>query len=204
MVTKALALPTPVHKVVLLGNAGVGKSSLISQFVNHVFSFECKSTIGVDFKHTRVEVEEQPIDLQIWDTAGGERFQSLSGMFYRGADVCVLVYDVTSPESVEHLAAWATEFSLHAGPGRAYAVVGNKCDLDVSVDSEKVQQFCRMLSDSENREIPVFQTSALANTNVTALFEAVAAMATTVNASILDDRFSPTRMDSPRVKGCKC
>merc|ERR1712167_311499 len=81
-------------KVIILGDSGVGKTSLMNQYVNKKFSKQYKATIGADFLTKEVLIDDKLITMQIWDTAGQERFQSLGVAFYRGADCCVLVYDV--------------------------------------------------------------------------------------------------------------
>lgn len=77
-------------KVIILGDSGVGKTSLMNQYVNKKFSNQYKATIGADFLTKEVIVDDRVVTMQIWDTAGQERFQSLGVAFYRGADCCVL------------------------------------------------------------------------------------------------------------------
>lgn len=77
-------------KVIILGDSGVGKTSLMNQYVNKKFSNQYKATIGADFLTKEVQVDDRTVTMQIWDTAGQERFQSLGVAFYRGADCCVL------------------------------------------------------------------------------------------------------------------
>lgn len=82
-------------KVVILGDSGVGKTSLMNQYVNKKFTNQYKATIGADFLTKEVIVDDRVVTMQIWDTAGQERFQSLGVAFYRGADCCVLgTYEV--------------------------------------------------------------------------------------------------------------
>ncbi|CAN9235316.1 unnamed protein product [Alternaria alternata] len=83
-------------KVIILGDSGVGKTSLMNQYVNKKFSASYKATIGADFLTKEVLVDDRLVTMQLWDTAGQERFQSLGVAFYRGADCCVLVYDVNN------------------------------------------------------------------------------------------------------------
>ncbi|KAH1542689.1 hypothetical protein KXV74_009590 [Aspergillus fumigatus] len=99
-------------KVIILGDSGVGKTSLMNQYVNKKFSASYKATIGADFLTKEVLVD----DRLIWDTAGQERFQSLGVAFYRGADCCVLVYDVNNSKSFEALDSWRDEFLIQASP----------------------------------------------------------------------------------------
>lgn len=76
----------------------MGKTSLMNQYVNQKFSNQYKATIGADFLTKEIMLDDKLVTMQIWDTAGQERFQSLGVAFYRGADACVLVYDITNPK----------------------------------------------------------------------------------------------------------
>jgi len=93
-------------KVIILGDSGVGKTSLMNQYVNKKFSNQYKATIGADFLTKEVMVNDRLVTMQIWDTAGQERFQSLGVAFYRGADCCVLVYDVNVAKTFDNLDSW--------------------------------------------------------------------------------------------------
>ena len=84
-------------KIVILGDSGVGKTTLLQQYVHNKLNANTKPTIGADFSKKEVEVDGQTVTLQIWDTAGQEKFQSLGFAFYRGADCCALCYDLTNP-----------------------------------------------------------------------------------------------------------
>eukprot|EP00879_Flechtneria_rotunda_P010463 GHRR01010939.1.p1 GENE.GHRR01010939.1~~GHRR01010939.1.p1 ORF type:complete len:125 (+),score=31.91 GHRR01010939.1:67-441(+) len=99
-------------KVIILGDSGVGKTSLMNQYVQKKFSKEYKATIGADFLTKEIQIDDKLVTMQIWDTAGQERFQSLGVAFYRGADCCVLVYDVNSTKSFENLDTWRDEFLI--------------------------------------------------------------------------------------------
>jgi len=115
-----------------IGDSGVGKTSLMNQYVNKRFSSQYKATIGADFLTKEVMIDDKLVTLQIWDTAGQERFQSLGVAFYRGADACILVYDITAEKSFEQLNSWRDEFLNNANPrdpdNFAFIVVGNKVD----------------------------------------------------------------------------
>ncbi|XP_014633090.1 ras-related protein Rab7 isoform X3 [Glycine soja] len=121
-------------KVIILGDSGVGKTSLMNQYVNRKFSNQYKATIGADFLTKEVQFEDRLFTLQIWDTAGQERFQSLGVAFYRGADCCVLVYDVNVMKSFDNLNHWREEFLIQASPSDPenfpFVVLGNKIDVD--------------------------------------------------------------------------
>jgi Ras-related protein Rab-7A len=103
-------MPKKLLKVIILGDSGVGKTSLMNQFVNRKFNSQYKATIGADFLTKEISLTNTQVTMQIWDTAGQERFQSLGVAFYRGADCCVLVYDTCNLKSFETLDSWRDEF----------------------------------------------------------------------------------------------
>ena len=90
-------------KLLMIGDSGVGKTCLLLRYANDSFSPTFITTIGIDFKIKNIEVDGKRIKMQIWDTAGQERFQSLGMAFYRGADACVLVYNITNSKSFQKL-----------------------------------------------------------------------------------------------------
>ena len=92
----------------------------MNQYVNRKFSKQYKATIGADFLTKEVKIDDENlVTMQIWDTAGQERFQSLGVAFYRGADCCVLVYDVNNERSFQNLENWREEFLAQASPADA-------------------------------------------------------------------------------------
>ncbi|RMZ82443.1 hypothetical protein DV737_g2071, partial [Chaetothyriales sp. CBS 132003] len=162
-------------KVIILGDSGVGKTSLMNQYVNKKFWTTYKATIGADFLTKEVTVGDRIVTLQLWDTAGQERFQSLGVAFYRGADCCVLVYDVNSPKSFETLDSWRDEFLIQASPrdpdSFPFVVLGNKIDLG---DDRRMISQKRALTYCQSRQMPYFETSAKESVNVEQAFEVIA------------------------------
>ncbi|GAY57297.1 hypothetical protein CUMW_178350 [Citrus unshiu] len=164
-------------KVIILGDSGVGKTSLMNQYVNKKFSNQYKATIGADFLTKEVQFEDRLFTLQIWDTAGQERFQSLGVAFYRGADCCVLVYDVNSMKSFDNLNNWREEFLIQASPSDPdnfpFVVLGNKIDVDGGnsrvVSEKKARAWC-----ASKGNIPYFETSAKEGINVEEAFQCIA------------------------------
>ena len=124
-------------KVVLLGDAGVGKTSIISRYVTNTFSEVLMSTTGASFATKKLDIDsEHKIKFQIWDTAGQERFRSLAKIFYQNAAVAVLVYDITRRESFEKLKDfWIKELEENAPSDIILAIAANKSD---SYESEVV------------------------------------------------------------------
>jgi len=162
-------------KVILLGDSSVGKTSLMVQYVNKKFNNQYKATIGADFLTKEVMVEDRLVTMQIWDTAGQERFQSLGVAFYRGADCCVLVFDVTATKTFENLDCWREEFLIQAGPKNPedfpFIVLGNKIDKEDKrvISEKKALGWC-----AQKGNIPYFETSAKEGIKVEQAFQTIA------------------------------
>jgi len=116
-------------KLVLLGEAAVGKSSLVLRFVQNDFNENTSPTIGAAFLTQKCRLENRVVKFEIWDTAGQERFHSLAPMYYRNAQAAVVVYDITKASSLEKAKAWVKELQRQASPNIVIALVGNKLDL---------------------------------------------------------------------------
>jgi len=130
-------------KVIILGDSGVGKTSLMNKYVSDKFSKQYKATIGADFLTKEIEIDDKAVTLQIWDTAGQERFQSLGTSFYRGADCCIVVYSITDSRSFDNLEQWTDEFLAQAQPQNPeqfpFVCIGNKLDLESERQVERGQ-----------------------------------------------------------------
>ena len=119
-----------LFKILLIGNSGVGKSSILLKFATSSFSESYIQTIGVDFKTKTIEHEGKNYKLQVWDTAGQERFKSIMNAYYRGANAVIIVYDVTDKESFEGLNKHYDEASQNSSEKCVKIVVGNKTDIE--------------------------------------------------------------------------
>jgi Ras-related protein Rab-7A len=189
-------------KVIILGDSGVGKTSLMNQFVNKKFSNQYKATIGADFLTKEVVADDRLVTMQIWDTAGQERFQSLGVAFYRGADCCVLVYDVTNAKSFDALDSWRDEFLIQASPrdpeNFPFVLLGNKVDVDEGkrvVSQKKALAWCQ-----SKGNIPYFETSAKEAINVEQAFQTIAvnALKQETDVELYNDFPEPIRLDDRR------
>ncbi|KAF9499799.1 ras-domain-containing protein [Pleurotus eryngii] len=122
-------------KLVLLGEAAVGKSSVVLRFVSNEFQANKEPTIGAAFLTQKCRLEDHVLRYEIWDTAGQERFHSLAPMYYRNAQAAVVVYDVTKASSLEKAKSWVKELQRQANPNIVIALAGNKVDLVQSSSS---------------------------------------------------------------------
>ena len=157
--------------MVVIGDSSVGKTSLIQMFEHNKFSQSFKPTIGADFSNKEIIFEDRVVTLQIWDTAGQERFQSLGSSFYRGADCCVLVYDITNPVSFQNVSNWKSVFLTKSDPKEPetlpFLLLGNKLDMektDRKVSTQEVKSFC------EENNMLFYETSAKDNLNIEVAF----------------------------------
>ncbi|OBZ86152.1 putative Ras-related protein Rab7 [Choanephora cucurbitarum] len=169
-------MATGRKKVIILGDSGVGKTSLMNQYVNKKFSNQYKATIGADFLTKEVLVDDRLVTMQIWDTAGQERFQSLGVAFYRGADCCVLAYDVNNSRSFESLDQWRDEFLVQASPRDPdrfpFVLLGNKIDVEEGrrmITQKRAMSWCQ-----SKGNVPYFETSAKEAINVEQAFQTIA------------------------------
>ncbi|BES99855.1 RAB [Nesidiocoris tenuis] len=118
-------------KILIIGESGVGKSSLLLRFTEDKFNQDQSLTIGVDFKTKKLTTEGNTVRLAIWDTAGQERFRTLTPSYYRDAQGAILVYDVTSQPSFAKLDTWLSELDLYSTKNNIVKmVVGNKIDKE--------------------------------------------------------------------------
>jgi len=199
--TDAAATPKPSSsvKLVLLGEAAVGKSSLVLRFVNNDFQENKEPTIGAAFLTQKISLPSRIIKFEIWDTAGQERFASLAPMYYRNAQAALVVYDLTKPTSLVKAKHWVAELQRQASPGIVIALVGNKLDLcedagelpetDTAADAGTEDDAEAEATDSgDARKVPTreakayaeeesllfFETSAKTGKNVADVFTAIA------------------------------
>ncbi|GBG32223.1 Ras-related protein Rab-18 [Hondaea fermentalgiana] len=122
-----------LFKLLLIGDSGVGKSSILLQFTDGTFAADQNATCGVDFKVKMLQQGGKTIKATIWDTAGQERFRTLTSSYYRGAQGIILTYDVTRRDTFEHVNQWLEEVGKYTPGGTKDVIlvlVGNKVDLE--------------------------------------------------------------------------
>ncbi|XP_018496327.1 ras-related protein Rab-35 [Galendromus occidentalis] len=195
-----------LFKLLIIGDSGVGKSSLLLRFADNTFSGNYITTIGVDFKIRTIEVDGERVKLQIWDTAGQERFRTITSTYYRGTHGVIVVYDVTNGESFANVKRWLHEIDQNCDVVNRI-LVGNKNDDPQRkvVLTEDAQAF------ADRMNIELFETSAKDNFNVEEMFNAVTRMVLKTKKEELRDNLMTSKNDNVRLrknqkgkKGSKC
>ena len=150
-----------------MGDAGVGKSSIILRYTKNEFNSQMVSSIGVDFKAKDIIVNNKKVKLQLWDTAGHERFRTITTSYYRGAHGIATVFDLTNRESFEHVEKWLEEINKYAKENVMRFLIGNKSDLvnERQVSYEEVRALANKLN------IYYVETSAKNNVNISDFFQ---------------------------------
>ena len=134
----------PDCKVTLIGDSGVGKSSIIGRYISGIFRGDTLTTSGANYSQKIYQKNNQKVRLNIWDTAGQERFRSLGRNFYKDAYIICIIYDITNKQSFENIKQiWYPEIEKHGEKFKILAIVGNKCDLyeDEEVDEKDASDF---------------------------------------------------------------
>ena len=153
-------------KVIIVGDSGVGKTSIIGRYINK-FNENEKSTIGASFSNKISIIDKYKISFDIWDTAGQERYRSVSTIFYKEAYLCIFVFDITEPQSFENIKNyWYNIVIENASSKIILGIAGNKNDLyeKEKVKEKEVQKFCKEI------DALYFSTSALLNNTIDDMF----------------------------------
>lgn len=168
--------PTPggecdyIFKIIVIGDSGVGKSSLTVRLSEDVFYKDYASTIAIDFRMHQMTFMEKKIRLQIWDTAGQERFQSVATAFYRGANGVMVCFDLTHRASFSHLDQWMERVRQQALPGIPCILVG--CKLDEARAGRQVSRE-EAAAWAQQHNMGYIETSAKEKENVIHAFQQI-------------------------------
>lgn len=160
----------PSHKVVILGDSRVGKTSILARQMLGYQPPTQSPTIGCHYSEIRVTVDNTPVVLHVWDTAGQEMYRALVPVYLRGAQAALLVYDVTDRESFKSLGHWRDILMDVVPTNTVVCVVGNKIDLadDAVVDDDQARQFASHIGSK------LFKVSAVTGHGLDELFDEVA------------------------------
>lgn len=193
----------PKVKTVLVGDAGVGKTSIAERFAHNEFKADSYATVGAANLPVSIQTAKGNVTFNIWDTAGQEKYRSLAPMYFTGAHLAILVFDITQKSTFTALAEFVDLLQQRAPDDCVYILVGNKADLE---DRRQVSK-----SDAEDYRIQIgaeiyIETSALTGKNVKELFEQAA---TTGGLHFEDDQPDyladvQEEKATPPKKECQC
>ncbi|KAF5217600.1 hypothetical protein ECC02_009524 [Trypanosoma cruzi] len=166
----AAAAAVVKHKIVLLGDQSVGKTSLVTRFMYDTFDQQYQATIGIDFFSKTIPVDNRTVRLHVWDTAGQERFRSLIPSYIRNSSGTIVVYDITSRASFLGTFKWIDEVRAERGDSVVIFLVGNKLDAQEKrvVSTEEAQK------KAEEYNLVFVEVSAKQGKNVKTLFRKMA------------------------------
>ena len=155
-----------IFKLILIGNSGVGKSSILQRYMKQTFEESYKCTIGVDFLMKSLQIKGKTVKLQLWDTAGQEKYKSMVSSYYRGANVALVVFDITNHSSFDSLPIWIENYYKNGPEQKNIILIGNKKDMadQRQVTLEEVELF------SETNNMIYFETSAKDGDNIEYVF----------------------------------
>ena len=156
-------------KIITLGNSAVGKSSFILKYTDNSFSQEYLSTLGVDYKHKKIKLKNgKDVRVRIFDTAGQERFKSVSFSFIKKADGVILIYDISDLDSFKAVDNWIKSIRETGKEKLPIILVGNKCDLS---DNERKISLVEGQDKADEFQIPFYETSCKDGINIKEVFE---------------------------------
>ena len=159
-----------VFKVLLLGDSTVGKTCFLMRFTENTFQEIHMSTIGLDYRFKKMPVDDgKEATVQIWDTAGQDRFRAITKNYYKGAHGIILIYDVTNQKTFENVRNWVTQIRENASEKAIIYIVGNKIDdkqnkVVTKEDGEKM---------AKEFDLKFFEASAKEDINIAPTFEAL-------------------------------
>ena len=154
-----------LFKILIIGESGVGKTCFLLRYAENSFVANHLLTIGIDFKIKVIEIEGKSIKLQIWDTAGQDRFRTITKTYYKGSHGVILVYDVCDERSFGNVKNWVNQIEQNAKSSICKVLVGNKCDKAERVITEEQG---RKLAEEYNMKF--YETSAKTGQNVEETF----------------------------------
>jgi len=159
-----------LFKTIVVGDGAVGKTAITFRYAVGKFQENYKMTIGVDFTVKREKVKDKEVKVQVWDTGGQEKFSKIRPLYYRGALGGLVVFDVTSRESFEHLDGWMEEIQTNCTK-IPIIIVGNKIDLkNRKITKEEARKYAAKISKQMGYKIPYLETSAKTGETIKKVF----------------------------------
>ena len=193
-------------KIIVVGDSGTGKTSLVERLTNQTFNPDTQPTIGAEFKTYLSLIDGEQIKLNVWDTAGQERYRSVSKSYFRATCGALLVFSIDDAETFHNTERWLDDIQANALPNAAIMLVGNKCDLE---DARQVT-YSEALSLANRHGIQYIETSAMNDTNVAEAFQRLTRTVNdrTKNGMLKGDFSAPISVIKPvsnentKKKGC--
>ena len=178
-----------LFKIILIGDWGVGKSNILLRITQDAFDAESRTTIGVEFSQKVMNINQQKIVVQIWDTAGQDRYKAITSAYYRSASAAILVYDISKRSSFENLQNWIKEIRENTSESISIMLLGNKIDLESSRAITKIEgeEYAR------KNQFLFMEVSALSGENIIQAFNSVVL---SVYKTTKGDAFDPRRPGS--------
>lgn len=156
-------------KLILTGDYNVGKSSILTRYVDDKFDEFSKTTIGVDYRSKSITVNSSPTNLQLWDTAGHDRFQSIVTIYYKHSDIFFIVFNVADKTSFENCNNWIQKVKQYMLPHSKIILVGNCIDLE----KDRIISYNTALKFAQYNNIDYYECSAKKNINITEMFNKI-------------------------------
>ena len=154
-------------KIMVIGEIRVGKTALIKKYTSNTFAGNYLSTVGIDFQDKTLDIDGKKVRMQIWDTAGEERFRNIAKNYFVQANGFLIIYDISCKDSFEKVNFWYDQIKLNAPNNIKYILVGNKCDLEENREVKKEEG----INLSKEYECNFFETSAKEGINVNEIFQ---------------------------------
>lgn len=153
-------------KFIIIGEANVGKTNFVHRFAKGEFNKEYAITLGIDFLSHNVQMDDKLFNLELWDTAGSEKFRSISKGYYKNTACALIMYDITEKKSFTSVKMWIEDCKTYTNKNTDMILIGNKCDLALSrqVSEEEGKNL------AEENEMKFYETSALTGENVEDVF----------------------------------
>ena len=164
-------------KVTMVGSVGVGKSSIVNRYTKNIYEPQSKSTVGANYCKKELVINKKMVLLDIWDTAGQEKFHSMGRHFYKNSNIVVIVYDITNITTFEDIKNyWYNDIKENGEIYKVIGIVGNKMDLYDNegiqeIDENIVKDFIEKISTDKDSKLVNMKVSAKTGVNIKNLFD---------------------------------